>query len=188
MAAPPGAAQRARGIAQAVTLREHWISLGRTEFIQKMRGSSWKRKESTPKALYLGTNIAHLFPGLQKSTAHQANSDTASGWKLRLAFIWYLVKNTKWMVIEVQGPAKFAKDPVLIEKKVTISFMFCLETELKKKYLEVSQQDFPLKFAGFPLGKCPVQQGKFLLFRPYDISIGSGPSTSYGYYGSWMCH
>ena len=133
-----------------------------------------------------GTVLRHQYCPSFPRPAEIDQANTASGWKL--AFIWYQVKNTKWMVIEVQGPAKFAKDPVLIEKKVTISFMFCLETELKKKYLEVSQQDFPLKFAGFPLGKCPVQQGKFLLFRPYDISIGSGPSTSYGYYGSWMCH
>ena len=76
-----------------------------------------------------GTVLRHQYCPSFPRPAEIDQANTASGW--RLAFIWYLVKNTKWMVIEAQGPAKFAKDPVLIEQKVTISFMFCLETELK---------------------------------------------------------
>ena len=39
----------------------------------------------------------------------------------------------------------------------------------------------------FPSGIILANPGKFQLFRPFNITIGSGQSASYGYYGSWMC-
>ena len=36
-----------------------------------------------------------------------------------------------------------------------------------------------IRFTGF-------SPGKFRSFGPYDIAIGSGPSASHSYYGSWM--
>ena len=48
----------------------------------------------------------------------------------------------------------------------------------------VSSQDFPLKLSRFSLGKNPANEGKIRLLRPSDITKGSGPSASYGYYGS----
>ena len=39
----------------------------------------------------------------------------------------------------------------------------------------------------FSSGNILSNAGKFLLFWPYDITIGSGPSVSCGYYGWWMC-
>ena len=138
-----------------------------------------------------GTVLRHQYCPSFPRPAEIDQANTASGWKL--AFIWYQVKNTKWMVIEVQGPAKFAKDPVLIEKKpvVTISFMFCLETELKWSTRKNTWGELtgfsPWIRRIFPLENIQSKRGKFLLFRPYDISKGSGPSASYGYCGSWMC-
>ena len=43
---------------------------------------------------------------------------------------------------------------------------------------------FPSNLPYFFLGKYPFQPGKFLSFRPYYITIGSGPSVSYLYHSS----
>ena len=65
-----------------------------------------------------------------------------------------------------------------------------------KKRLAMTMPSLPCELPGFPpqihrslsSGIILSNPGKFQSLGPFDITTGSSPSASYGYYGSMMCH